>query len=263
MSEGGEAGVVRHDAGGLPHHQRVASVFCCACADGPDSRRDSSASRRTSTPALASGWYSLPMAAFGHRGADLAAAQSEGLLRRRAPGRARPVRAVGLERSARHARLCVRPRHRAAPVRLAPDRARCRGVRWSACSPTGRRRSRSHFPGRSAAPCWSSALIPITYYSEPHRPPRPRRSAGHRRGGASAPPWCWRSHSLLKRVAPRGPLFITAATLIFAVTVRPLGLVFASFVSLMVSAYATDEIRWIETMIWAVVLTIFCSLLFP
>ena len=68
---------------------------------------------------------------------------------------------------------------------------------------------------------------------------------------------------LLMRVAPRGPIFITAATLIFAVTVRPLGLVFASFVSLMVSGYATDEIRWIEMLIWAAVLTLFCSLLFP
>ena len=68
---------------------------------------------------------------------------------------------------------------------------------------------------------------------------------------------------LLKRVAPRGPIFITAATLIFAVTVRPLGLVFASFVSLMVSAYATEEHRWVETIIWAAVLTTFCSLLFP
>jgi len=68
---------------------------------------------------------------------------------------------------------------------------------------------------------------------------------------------------LLQRVAPRGPIFITAATLIFAVTVRPLGLVFASFVSLMVSAYATHEIRWVETLIWAVVLTTFCSILFP
>jgi hypothetical protein len=67
----------------------------------------------------------------------------------------------------------------------------------------------------------------------------------------------------LMRVAPRGPLFITAATLIFAVTVRPLGLVFASFVSLVVSAYATEEIRWVETLIWAAVLTLFCSLLFP
>jgi putative tricarboxylic transport membrane protein len=68
---------------------------------------------------------------------------------------------------------------------------------------------------------------------------------------------------LMIRVAPRGPVFITGATLIFAVTVRPLGLVIASFVSLVVSAYATEEIRWVETIIWAAVLTLFCSLLFP
>ncbi|MEN3380997.1 MAG: putative tricarboxylic transport rane protein [Hyphomicrobiales bacterium] len=67
----------------------------------------------------------------------------------------------------------------------------------------------------------------------------------------------------LMRFAPRGPLFITAATIVFAVTVRPLGLVISSFISLMVSAYATDEIRWIETIIWAAVLTLFCALLFP
>ena len=68
---------------------------------------------------------------------------------------------------------------------------------------------------------------------------------------------------VLTRFAPRGPVFITAATLIFAVTIRPLGLVIASFVSIMISAAATHEVRWIETIIWAVVLTVFCSLLFP
>jgi putative tricarboxylic transport membrane protein len=68
---------------------------------------------------------------------------------------------------------------------------------------------------------------------------------------------------LMVRFAPRGPVFITAATLIFAVSVRPIGLVIASFVSLVVSAYATEEIRWVETLIWAAVLTLFCSLLFP
>jgi hypothetical protein len=67
----------------------------------------------------------------------------------------------------------------------------------------------------------------------------------------------------LTRFAPRGTVFITAATLIFAVTIRPLGLVIASFVSLVVSAAATDEVRWVETIIWAAVLTLFCSLLFP
>jgi len=68
---------------------------------------------------------------------------------------------------------------------------------------------------------------------------------------------------VLMRVAPRGPLMITAATIIFGVTVRPLGLVIASYISLVVSAYATEEIRWTETLIWCAVLTAFCSLLFP
>jgi putative tricarboxylic transport membrane protein len=68
---------------------------------------------------------------------------------------------------------------------------------------------------------------------------------------------------VISRFCPRGPVFITAATLVFAVTIRPLGLVTASFVSIMISAAATEEVRWVETAIWAVVLTIFCSLLFP
>ena len=68
---------------------------------------------------------------------------------------------------------------------------------------------------------------------------------------------------LLTHVAPRGPLFITAATIIFAIAVRPLGLVIASYISLVVSAYATEEIRWIETLIWCAVLTAFCAVLFP
>jgi len=68
---------------------------------------------------------------------------------------------------------------------------------------------------------------------------------------------------LVSRYAPRGPVFITAATLIFAISVRPLGLVISSYITLVVSAYATEEIRWGETIIWAAVLTLFCSLLFP
>src|SRR5947207_293183 len=68
---------------------------------------------------------------------------------------------------------------------------------------------------------------------------------------------------VLMRVVPRGPLMITAATIVFGVTVRPLGLVIASYISLVVSAYATEEIRWIETLIWCAVLTAFCAVLFP
>jgi hypothetical protein len=68
---------------------------------------------------------------------------------------------------------------------------------------------------------------------------------------------------LLTNVAPRGPLFITAATIIFAIAVRPLGLVIASYVALVIAANATKEVRWIESMVWCAVLTAFCSLLFP
>jgi putative tricarboxylic transport membrane protein len=61
----------------------------------------------------------------------------------------------------------------------------------------------------------------------------------------------------------RGPLLIVASTFVFALSIRPLGLVFASFVSIVVSAFATTEVRWLETVIWAAVLTLFCALLFP
>jgi putative tricarboxylic transport membrane protein len=61
----------------------------------------------------------------------------------------------------------------------------------------------------------------------------------------------------------RGPLFITVSVLIFAVAIRPLGLVIASYFSIVAAAAATDEVRWIETIIWGAVLTAFCVLLFP
>ncbi len=66
----------------------------------------------------------------------------------------------------------------------------------------------------------------------------------------------------LGRGAGRGPLYVVAGTLIFAGTIRPLGLVFASFISIVVSAAATIEVRWRETILWAAGLTVFCALLF-
>jgi putative tricarboxylic transport membrane protein len=62
--------------------------------------------------------------------------------------------------------------------------------------------------------------------------------------------------------AIRGPLIVTASILLFAVTIRSAGLVVASFLSIVVSAAATKEVRWLETIIWAAVLTVFCVLLF-
>lgn len=60
----------------------------------------------------------------------------------------------------------------------------------------------------------------------------------------------------------RGPLFISLSVIVFAVTVRPLGLAIASYLSIVAAAAATPEVRWLETIIWGVVLTAFCVLLF-
>jgi putative tricarboxylic transport membrane protein len=67
----------------------------------------------------------------------------------------------------------------------------------------------------------------------------------------------------LERYAFRGPFFLTASTLFFAFTIRSFGLVIASYLSILISASGSSEVRWIETLIWAAVLTLFCSLLFP
>jgi putative tricarboxylic transport membrane protein len=66
----------------------------------------------------------------------------------------------------------------------------------------------------------------------------------------------------IARGADRGPLYVVAGTLVFAGTIRPLGLVVASFTSIVVCAAATVEVRWRETILWAAGLTIFCALLF-
>lgn len=67
----------------------------------------------------------------------------------------------------------------------------------------------------------------------------------------------------VQRYAVRGPLIVTASILFFAVAIRPLGLVFTSFLTVLISAAASDEVRWIETVIWSAFLSLFCSLLFP
>ena len=61
----------------------------------------------------------------------------------------------------------------------------------------------------------------------------------------------------------RGVIFITSSILAFAATVRPLGLVIASFSTIIICAAAAEDVKWRETLIWAVILTTFCSFLFP
>jgi len=65
-----------------------------------------------------------------------------------------------------------------------------------------------------------------------------------------------------RRTLVRGPLFITLSIIVFAATIRPFGLVPASYLAIVAAAAATPEVRWIETLIWSAVLTAFCVLLF-
>jgi putative tricarboxylic transport membrane protein len=66
----------------------------------------------------------------------------------------------------------------------------------------------------------------------------------------------------LERYAIRGPFWITVSIFIFATTVRSFGLVFATFVSFIVSGAASAETRWVETLIAGVIMTAFSVFLF-
>jgi len=67
----------------------------------------------------------------------------------------------------------------------------------------------------------------------------------------------------LASYAWRGPLFVSLSIVCFAAAIRPLGLVVSAFVTFMVAALGTHETRWKETIIVGIVLTAFCSFLFP
>jgi putative tricarboxylic transport membrane protein len=67
----------------------------------------------------------------------------------------------------------------------------------------------------------------------------------------------------LAHYAWRGPLFVTASIVSFSFTIRPLGLIISAFLSFMIAALGTPETRWRETTIVGVLLTAFCSFLFP
>jgi hypothetical protein len=67
----------------------------------------------------------------------------------------------------------------------------------------------------------------------------------------------------LDSIGLRGTFTIVLSVFSFAIFIRPLGLIISSFLSIMICAGAAPDIRWRETIIWAVILTAFCTLLFP
>jgi putative tricarboxylic transport membrane protein len=70
--------------------------------------------------------------------------------------------------------------------------------------------------------------------------------------GPKVDPWYW-----------RGIILTIASILCFAATIRSLGLVMATFISFMIGAAATDEIRWGQAAAVGIGITIGCVLLFP
>jgi putative tricarboxylic transport membrane protein len=61
----------------------------------------------------------------------------------------------------------------------------------------------------------------------------------------------------------RGVIFIIGAILAFAASIRPLGLVVASFSTMIICAAASEDVKWRETVVIAALVTAFCSILFP
>src|SRR5580765_3250382 len=66
----------------------------------------------------------------------------------------------------------------------------------------------------------------------------------------------------LERWSIRAPLLILGALVVFGLAVRPLGLVVAGPLAIAVSAVASDEVRWKETIVFCVLMTAFCIGLF-
>lgn len=66
----------------------------------------------------------------------------------------------------------------------------------------------------------------------------------------------------LERWHLRGPIFILGSVVVFALLIRTTGLAIAGPVSMLIGCFATDEVRWIEALIFSVVMTAFCILLF-
>lgn len=60
----------------------------------------------------------------------------------------------------------------------------------------------------------------------------------------------------------RGLLFVLGSIIFFSLTIRPLGLVVAGPVSMLIAGAADPQTNWKHTLIFSIVLTGFCILLF-
>lgn len=67
----------------------------------------------------------------------------------------------------------------------------------------------------------------------------------------------------LERFPWRGPVFLLGAIVFFGLSIRSLGLAVTGVITIMIASAAIDDVRPVETAIFAVVMTTFCALIFP
>jgi putative tricarboxylic transport membrane protein len=66
----------------------------------------------------------------------------------------------------------------------------------------------------------------------------------------------------IEKYKVRGPILVIGAILSFAAMIRPLGLIPATFFTFIISIFGSKEMRLVESVIAAAVMTVFCVLLF-
>ena len=71
-----------------------------------------------------------------------------------------------------------------------------------------------------------------------------------------------KTSDVLDRWSLRGPIFILGALAAFGLAVRPLGLVVAGPLAILLAGCASNETRWVETLVYGVLMTAFCAGLF-
>jgi len=66
----------------------------------------------------------------------------------------------------------------------------------------------------------------------------------------------------LERWHLRGPFFICTGMILFALTIRTFGFLVAGPLTMMLVGYGTTEARKIELIVFSIVMTVFCLVLF-
>jgi hypothetical protein len=66
----------------------------------------------------------------------------------------------------------------------------------------------------------------------------------------------------LERWSIKGPALVLAAMVVFGLTVRPYGLMVSGPLAIVIAAFASDEVRWVETILFGAFMTAFCIGLF-